>query len=83
MGTIQNSIPLKPGMSISANLRLRDKPIISLVSDIFVEQLDSVKVFVSNNYNVDSACKSNFRAMHCRARVILENIFLALIIVCI
>ena len=30
-------------MSISANLRLRDKPIISLVSDIFVEQLDSVK----------------------------------------
>lgn len=43
LGSNSNQIPLKPGMSISANLRLRDKPLISLVSDIFIEQADSVK----------------------------------------
>ena len=43
LGSASNQIPLKPGMSISANLRLRDKPVISLVSDIFVDQVDSVK----------------------------------------
>lgn len=43
LGSDSNIIPLKPGMSVSANLRLRDKPLISLVSDIFVEQIDSVK----------------------------------------
>ena len=36
-------IPLKAGMAISTNLKLRDKPIISLVSDIFVDQTDSIK----------------------------------------
>ena len=43
LGSSSNQIPLKPGMSISANLRLRDKPVISLVSDVFVDQVDSVK----------------------------------------
>ena len=36
-------IPLKPGMSVTTNLILGSKPLISLVSDLFVEQLDSVK----------------------------------------
>tara|TARA_B100000674_G_scaffold186800_1_gene151737 strand:+ start:1392 stop:2657 length:1266 start_codon:yes stop_codon:yes gene_type:complete len=34
---------LKPGMSITSNLNLGSKPVISLVSDMFVKQLDSVK----------------------------------------
>lgn len=37
------AIPLKPGMSITTNLKLRDKRVISLVSDIFVDQTDSVR----------------------------------------
>ncbi len=36
-------IYLKPGMSITTNLNLGNKPLISLVSDMFVEQVDSVK----------------------------------------
>lgn len=37
------AIPLKSGMAITTNLKLRDKPVISLVSDIFVDQTDSVR----------------------------------------
>lgn len=37
------TIPLKPGMSITTNLKLRDKRVISLLSDIFVDQTDSVR----------------------------------------
>lgn len=37
------TIPLSSGMSISANLRIRDKPLISLVSDMFSGQFDSIK----------------------------------------
>ena len=37
------SIPLKSGMSVTTNLKLRDKRVISLISDIFVDQTDSVK----------------------------------------
>ena len=36
-------IPLKPGMAIVSNLKLRDKPVISLVSDLLVDQTDSIK----------------------------------------
>ena len=36
-------IPLKPGMSITTNLKLRDKRVISLVSDLLVDQTDSIK----------------------------------------
>ena len=36
-------IPLKPGMSITTNLKLRDKRVISLLSDLLVDQTDSVK----------------------------------------
>jgi len=36
-------IPLKAGMSISTNLKLRDKRVISLVSDLLVDQTDSVR----------------------------------------
>ncbi|MCB4389381.1 HlyD family secretion protein [Synechococcus sp. MU1617] len=43
LGTPENKIPLKSGMSVTANLKLRDKPAISLISDIFVEQADSVR----------------------------------------
>ena len=43
LGTSENQIPLKSGMSVTANLKLRDKPAISLISDIFVEQADSVR----------------------------------------
>ncbi len=36
-------IPLKSGMSITSNLKLRDKPLISLISDVFIGQADSMK----------------------------------------
>ena len=36
-------IPLKPGMAITSNLKLRDKRIISLLSDLLVDQTDSVR----------------------------------------
>ena len=36
-------IPLKSGMAIAANLKLRDKPIISILSDLLVDQTDSVR----------------------------------------
>ena len=36
-------IPLKSGMSITSNLKLRDKRIISLVSDLLVDQTDSIR----------------------------------------
>ena len=36
-------IPLRSGMAVTANLKLRDKRVISLFSDILVDQLDSVK----------------------------------------
>ena len=36
-------IPLKSGMSIQANLRLRDKPVISLLSDLLVDKTESLK----------------------------------------
>ena len=36
-------IPLKPGMSVTTNLKLRDKRVISLVNDLLVDQTDSVR----------------------------------------
>ena len=36
-------VPLMSGMAITANIKLRDKRLISLISDIFVEQVDSIK----------------------------------------
>ena len=36
-------IPLRSGMSINANLKLREKRVISLVSDLLVDQTDSIK----------------------------------------
>lgn len=36
-------IPLSSGMSISSNLRIRDKPLITLVSDLLAGQFDSIK----------------------------------------
>ena len=36
-------IPLKAGMAVTTNLKLRDKMVISLISDIFVDQTDSVR----------------------------------------
>ena len=37
------SIPLKAGMAVTTNLKLRDKRLISLFSDIFVDQTDSIR----------------------------------------
>ena len=36
-------IPLKSGMAVTTNLKLRDKMVISLISDIFVDQTDSIR----------------------------------------
>lgn len=36
---------LQSGMSITANIKLRSRPIISIVSDLFVKQLDGIKRF--------------------------------------
>ena len=36
-------IPLKPGMAVTANLKLREKRVISLLSDMLVDQTDSIK----------------------------------------
>jgi HlyD family secretion protein len=36
-------IPLQSGMAVTANLKLREKRVISLVSDMLVEQVDSVR----------------------------------------
>ena len=38
-----SKIPLSSGMAITTNLKLRDKPVISLISDVFVNQADSVR----------------------------------------
>lgn len=37
------SIPLKAGMAVTTNLKLRDKRVISLISDVFVDQTDSIR----------------------------------------
>lgn len=37
------SLKLVPGMSIQSNMKLRDKPVIAIVSDLFTRQVDSVK----------------------------------------
>lgn len=37
------SLPLKPGMSVQANLRLREKRVISLLTDMFTKNLDGLK----------------------------------------
>ena len=36
-------IPLQSGMAITSNLKLRDKKVISLISDMLVDQTDSIK----------------------------------------
>ena len=36
-------IPLRSGMSVTANLKLREKRVISLISDMFVDQTESIK----------------------------------------
>ncbi len=36
-------IPLMPGMSVTTNLKLREKRIISLLSDLLVDQTDSIR----------------------------------------
>ena len=36
-------IPLQSGMAVTSNLKLRDKRVISLISDLMVDQMDSVK----------------------------------------
>ena len=35
--------PLRSGMAVTANLKLRDKRLISLISDLLVDQTDSIK----------------------------------------
>ena len=40
-----NQLNLQSGMSISANIKLRSRPVITLLTDIFTRQLDGVKRF--------------------------------------
>ena len=40
-----NTLNLQSGMSVSANIKLRSRPVISILSDLFVKQLDGVKRF--------------------------------------
>lgn len=37
------NLPLKPGMSVQANLRLREKRLISIVTDLFSRNIDGLK----------------------------------------
>ena len=39
------SLNLQSGMSVVANIKLRSRPVISIISDLFVKQLDGVKRF--------------------------------------
>ncbi|WP_226423585.1 MULTISPECIES: HlyD family secretion protein [unclassified Synechococcus] len=40
-----NTLNLQSGMSVSANIRLRARPAISIVTDLFTRQLEGVKTF--------------------------------------
>ena len=40
-----NKLNLQSGMSITANIKLRSRPAISLITDIFTKQLDGIKRF--------------------------------------
>ena len=39
----ETKIPLQAGMAITSNLKLREKRVISLISDLLVDQTDSVR----------------------------------------
>ena len=39
------TLNLQSGMSVTANIKLRSRPVISIVSDLFIKQLDGVKRF--------------------------------------
>ena len=36
---------LQSGMGVSANIKLRSRPVISIISDLFTKQLEGVKRF--------------------------------------
>ena len=38
-----SKIPLQSGMAVTTNLKLREKRVISLVSDLLVDQTDSIR----------------------------------------
>ena len=40
-----NSLNLQSGMSVSANIRLRSRPVINLITDMFTKQFEGVKRF--------------------------------------
>jgi len=42
------TIPLQSGMAITTNLKLRDKRVISLLSDMLVEQVDPIRSLRQN-----------------------------------
>ncbi len=41
----KQQLNLQSGMGVTANIRLRSRPVISLISDLFIKQLDGVKRF--------------------------------------
>ncbi len=43
LGTPESKISLRSGMAITANLKLREKRVLSLLSDLLVDQTDSLK----------------------------------------
>ena len=42
---IRGSLNLQSGMGVSANIKLRSRPVISIISDLFTKQLEGVKRF--------------------------------------
>ena len=43
LGSEKSKITLRSGMAITANLKLREKRVLSLLSDLLVDQTDSLK----------------------------------------
>ena len=41
----ETKLNLQSGMAVSANIKLRSRPVISIVTDMFTKQLEGVKQF--------------------------------------
>ena len=41
----EQKLNLQSGMGVSANIKLRSRPVITIISDMFTKQLDGVKRF--------------------------------------
>ena len=43
--SLRSKLNLQSGMGVSANIKLRSRPVISIISDLFTKQMDGVKRF--------------------------------------